>query len=353
MGDQLRMTPDGPRTLEDQDSRSDGKPKVVRNPDGGRIVVPATFDPIVPAEQVEHLISILDQRAGSQRGKPRSKDPATNPLGCRMFDIACGSTMYRQPHGMSFRYTCGLYQQSHGQQCSHNHVDGLTTTRFVLSAIRQRLLDPDRLRRLQKKIEDRASAELSKKNGPSPVESKRNELAQLRSQTARVQRNLALAESDEQFRAISKVYKELKQSEQRAEAELATLERQARPVPAEVEVAKALDLIPKLRELAADASNLAALGQLFGIINVQVFLRFHAVQKKRRIENKLAGGVVVWGNASSPIKKYAGPTSRRLIGRGAAQQNNPGAACGTGMTGVVDSDGRDKSLGNVSRGDRI
>jgi len=82
-------------------------------------------------------------------------------------------------------------------------------------------------------------------------------------------------------------------------------------------------------------------------------MRFHAVQKKRRIENKMAGGVLAWGNASAPIEKYAGPTSRRLIGQRAAQQNNPDADCDSGITDVVDSGGRDKSLGNVSRGERI
>jgi hypothetical protein len=354
MGDQLRMTPDGPRPLDEQDERpDDGKPKVVQNPSSSRVVVPARFDPIVPAQQVERLLSILDQRAGTQRGKPRSKNQAANPLGCRIFDIACTWPMYRQPYRETFRYACGLYQQSHGQECAHNHTDGVTTARFVLSGIRQRLLTGNRLGRLKEKIEARARVELSKQIGSQQIESKRAELEQLRSQLARVQRNLALAESDEQFRCVSKVLAELQATEHRADRELASLDRHARPATVQAEVSKALELIPRLSELAADAGNLAAMGELFGLLNVQLYLRFHAVQKERRIENKMTGGVLAWGNARSPIEKYAGPTSRRRLGQNAARQNSPGAECESGITDVVDSDGRDKSLGNVSRGDRI
>ena len=353
MGDQRRMTPHGPRELEEQETSTDGKPKVVQNPIDSRVVVPARFEPIIPVEQVDRVISILDQRAGSQRGKPRSKDKAANPLGCRVFDIGCSWTMYRQPYGKSFRYTCGLYQQSHGKECAHNHIDGRTATWFVLSAIRQRLLNADRLRRLQAKISDRAQGGLGKQNGSLPLESKRSELAQLRSKVDRVQRNLALAESDEQFRSISVVFSELKASERQTANELASLERHAQPASMEAEVASALEIIPRLSELGADAGNFAALSHLFDLLKVQLFLRFHAVQKKRRVENKLLGGLLALGNAASPIEKYAGPTSRRRLRHGGAQQTNSAAAGGFGYADVVDSGGRDESLGNVSRGDRI
>jgi hypothetical protein len=215
------------------------------------------------------------------------------------------------------------------------------------------LLNGDRLNRLKGRIVARARAEMSKQNGSQRIESKRTELERLRSQLARTQRNMALAANDEEYRATAEVYSEVRSTVQRAETELASLDRLARPATVEAGVGKALELIPRLIELAADAGNLAALGELFGLLNVQLYLRFHAVQKKRRIENKLVGGVLAWGNANSPIEKYAGPTSRRLIGQTRAQPNNPGAKCDSGITDVVDSDGRDKSLGNVSRGDRI
>ncbi|MCI0334113.1 MAG: recombinase family protein [Planctomycetes bacterium] len=355
MGDQLRMTADGPRCLEEQDSRADGKPKVIQNPAHLRVVVPAKFDPIIPAVQYDRLISILDQRAGTQRGKPRSRDPGKNPLGSRIHDLGCSWPMYRQPHGKSFRYTCGLYQQSHGEKCAHNHVDGLTATRFVLRAIRQRLLDGNRLHKLQDKIEARARAELNAPAQDSNLDAKRAELAQLLGQLARIQRNLALAESDELFGSISEVFAELKSTALRVEREVASLERLSQtPSSVETEVAIAIEIIARLKELAADASNLPALSQLFKQVNVQVYLRFLPVKKRRRTENKMTGGVLTWGNAPSPIQKYQGPTGRGQLRLATAQRTyRPDAINGSGKTDVVDSGGRDRSLGNVSRGDRI
>jgi len=355
MGDQLRMTADGPRCLDEQDSRADGKPKVIQNPVHFRIVVPAQFDPIIPADQFDRLLSILDQRAGTQRGKPRSRDPGKNPLGSRIHDLGCSWPMYRQPHGKSFRYTCGLYQQSHGEKCAHNHVDGLTATRFVLRAIRQRLLDGNRLRKLQDKIEARARAELQSSAQDTKLDAKRAEFAQLQGQLARIQKNLALAESDELFRSISEVFTELKSSAQRVEREVASLERLSQvPSSVETEVAIAFEIIARLSELAGDASNLAALSQLFKQVNVQVYLLFLPVKKRRRTENKMTGGVLTWGNAPSPIQKYQGPTGRGQLRLATSQRtDSPDAINGSGKTDVVDSGGRDRSLGNVSRGDRI
>ena len=104
MGDQLRCTPDGPRELEDADFRPDNdKPRVIRNPDEHRITAPAAFEAPVDPERHQRLLSKLDERAGTQRGKPRSRDPDKNPLGGRAFDMNCGWPLYRQPYNRSFR----------------------------------------------------------------------------------------------------------------------------------------------------------------------------------------------------------------------------------------------------------
>lgn len=47
MGDQRRMTPTGPRALEDLDLREDGQPKVIRNPNDTLTIAPARFVPLV------------------------------------------------------------------------------------------------------------------------------------------------------------------------------------------------------------------------------------------------------------------------------------------------------------------
>ena len=81
MGDQRRLTANGPRALTEEDFRSDGKAKVIRNKAEEITQTPARFDPLVEPLKREQLIELLDRRGGSQRGKPRSRDPNKNPLG--------------------------------------------------------------------------------------------------------------------------------------------------------------------------------------------------------------------------------------------------------------------------------
>lgn len=95
MGDRLRFSPDGPRVLEEGDFRPDKKPKVVRNPDEQAVTGPAAFEPLIDRDQHQSLMRILDERAGTQRGKPRSRTPAQNPLGSRIYDMDCSWPMYR------------------------------------------------------------------------------------------------------------------------------------------------------------------------------------------------------------------------------------------------------------------
>src|SRR5262245_33199179 len=67
---------------------------------------------------------------------------------------------------------------------------------------------------------------------------KRIELEQIGRQLTVVQRNLALAANDEEYRAISGVFSELKSGERRAGIELASLDRHTRPVTLEVNQAE-------------------------------------------------------------------------------------------------------------------
>jgi hypothetical protein len=157
MGDKARFTPSGPRQLEDTDYREDkeekkSKPKVVQNPESVQIRAPsaAKFEPVLDAERRDRVMAILDARAGTQKGKPRSREPGDNPLGCRIFDMDCSWPMYRQPYGGAFRYLCGFYQQSHGARCNHNVVDGPTAVRFLVNCLRQRLLSSNLISKVRR-----------------------------------------------------------------------------------------------------------------------------------------------------------------------------------------------------------
>jgi hypothetical protein len=194
LGDQRRISPNGPRELMDSDFRADQKPKVIRNPADVQIKAPAKFDPLVDVEKHLRLLADLDQRGSTQRGKQRSRDPGRNPFGGRIFDLNCGWLMYRTPWRASFRYVCGLYQKAQGKRrCDHNHVDGIETTHYVLSAIRQRLLAPAKLARLEQKLRDRVTLKRSENVNQTAITKKRFALDQLRRELAIVEANMARA----------------------------------------------------------------------------------------------------------------------------------------------------------------
>src|SRR5262249_51508285 len=73
MGKLLRFSAQGPRSVsEDSDYRQDGKPKVIQNQ--SPISAPAHFDSVIDPDRHQKLIALLDQRGGTQKGKPRSRD---------------------------------------------------------------------------------------------------------------------------------------------------------------------------------------------------------------------------------------------------------------------------------------
>jgi hypothetical protein len=355
MGDQARLSPSGPRSLEEGDYRPDGEPKVIRNPDETLVRQPVAvrFEPVVQPARQQALVALLDERAGTQRGKPRSQDPARNPLGCRVFDMSCGWAMYRQPYNGSFRYLCGLYQQSHAQRCAHNHVDGPRAVAFVLGCLRQKVLSPRVLAKLEERLRQRARQEKGADGEAQERTGRQARLAELKGKLERVNRNLALAESEEQFRAVAAVQKEL-QGQHDALAALLARQGQARPGKSgmQAEVDKALALLRRLTDLAGQESDCAGIGELFRQVNVRLFLRFGEVQLKKRKVNRVAGGVVTFGSAAAPIRPYEGPTGRRMLkGPVATSAAGPGDLTVPSEPVVPGREG--DSSGNVNRGERI
>lgn len=225
MGDRCRTSLEGPRHLDAADFGTNEKPKVIQNPESQQVRTPAQFSPIIPIEQSERLLKVFDQRVGTQKGKPRSRDPQRNPLGGRVFDIACAWPMYRVPRSASFAYTCGYYQQTHGQCCLHNHIDGSTATRFALVAVRQFLFKPGMLKRLEAKLRSKSK---SVSAAPSKIEAelsdKRIELEKINGQLTTVKRNLSLAENHEALKAIESFFVELQTRRAELEREIAPLE---------------------------------------------------------------------------------------------------------------------------------
>ncbi len=357
MGNHRRMTPEGPRPLEEEEFVTDTKTKVITN--SKSLVVSAVgaggLKPILSAESAEQLEKILDQRAGTQRGKPRSRDPSKNPLGGRIYDLNCTWLMYRVPYLKTFRYTCGFYQQSHGQRCSHNHVDGPTATRLALAAISQRLLIPDLRHKLETKIRTALAERCKPEQFEAALACKRTELKQAEIQLAKATENLALAKTPELFQLMTPVVEKLAANEIRLRHEMSVLSAKAAVTDSSRDVLEeALRCADQLRNLAQEPEDFSKIAELFRTINLQMFVRFHAVQKAKRIEHKQSGGVLTWGDTPSPIEKYSGPTSRRALQASVSVEwKSPEGNSPSGLDSDPDSSRKAESLGNGSRDDRI
>ena len=314
MGDKLRFSLEGPRELEETDFREDEKPKVIRNSEDRQITAPARFDPLVNVEQHQHLIATLNARGRTQRGKPRSHNPTQNPLGGRIFDIACSWPMYRTPYGKTFRYKCGYYLQSHKAGCTHNTVDGPTAARFVLGCLRQQMLSPTLLPKMERRFRELAAQSQDSKEADRELAEFQAEQAQVKSQLKIVSGNMALAKTPEQFEAISATFNELKVREVAVAAKVAAAASALpRTSDVESEVATAQQIVQRLAELVADSGRLDLASEAFRLTDARLFLRFQPVQVKKRLLNKVAGGVVVFAAAQNPIETYRGPTGRRAL----------------------------------------
>ena len=348
MGDVLRFDPTQPRELTDADRRADDRPKVVTNDPAARVTAPARFAPPVDPDQVRRLVDVLDARAGTQRGKPRSRDPGRNPLGTRAFDLACGWPLYREAYSRTFRYTCGLYQQSSGGACRHNTVDGPTAARFALACVRQRVLAPAFREKVRTKLAAIAAREGAAGGGLGGERAAlERTLADVRRQREQAGRNLGLAVDADQYHAVSAVFNELRARERELEAKLRDVPAAAaRSAGAEVDAAMAA--LDRLSDLASDPIDYVAIGRLFAGVNLRLFLRFGEVAWGKRTVNRVAGGVVTFGATPPPVKLYEGPTGRRALadrsherGGGGGVESPARAPGNPGRAG--------DSFGNVSR----
>ena len=133
----------------------------------------------------------------------------------------------------------------------------------------------------------------------------------------------------------------------------ALLEKSGRHTNVDDDVNAALAVLDRLPALATDADDLAAVTEAFRLLNVRVFVAFHAVKVKKRMLNRVRCGSITFGTEPPPVAIYEGPTGRRtlqknktaMVAVSPGRQNSP--------PGPYVADGEANSLGNVSRGDRI
>lgn len=237
-----------------------------------------------------------------------------NPLGARIFDMNCNWPMYRVPNRESFCDKCGLYMQSQPHLCHHNWVDGPTATKVALAVLRQELMVPDMITQLERKLRDRANASQQTQCNEKVLAARQKEHANVRRQLEDAKRNAALAKSPELFEDISRIYEELKAREAQLTQELTKARSHSQSSETMMHaIDAAIESINRFPSQAEDPGNLAAIGELFRTANLQMFLKFHQVQKGKGAENKLSMGILTLGNAPLPIEKYKGPTGRNAL----------------------------------------
>ena len=305
----------------------------------------------------------------AQRPKGKRRDVrfhASAPVvvlnSCDFRVMNCGWPMYRIPYGESFRYGCGYYQQSHGAECNHNHVQGPVATRFMLSCLRQRLLSRTLLPKMEQRFRELAAKARDNREADQAFAELRGELAGVQAELKTVSGNMARAKTDAQYDAISATFEELTSRAALLSEKTAEQQSRARHTgDAEREVATALNIVHRLADVVvnteplADSDCLDLAGQAFRLTNARLFLRFQPVQVKKRLLNKVAGGVVTFGAVAAPIEIYRGPTGRRALNYSgsmalvAPEPGKPGLPSPPECT--IGSGSEGKSLRNVSRGD--
>ena len=104
-------------------------------------------------------------------------------------------------------------------------------------------------------------------------------------------------------------------------------------------------IVERLQELALKTDDTAALEQLFNSLNLRLFFQFRKEQLQKRIVNKVAGGMITFGNTDPPVQLYAGRTDTKSVKAALESGEN------LGISSL--SDEEVNSSRNVSRGDRI
>jgi hypothetical protein len=333
-----------------EDDDDDPKPKVIRNSPNALITSPASFQAVMDPEELLRLNEELDRRAGAQKGKPRSRDPNNNPLGCRVFDMNCSAPMYRTTSGATYDYRCSRYTQSYGKECDHNRVKGQTATQVVLGAIGQSLLHPDHLPRLAERVRQLVEQRAGNAHLEQAYDRQRAKVDQLKSKLDRAAGNYLSLDSEAQRHAAKRTMDTIEEDLRQAESELQSLTPRPVVVDPAAKVREAVALLRRLPDLAKSSENLPAVRRLFELVDARLYLGFEKKAVGKRQLNRVSKGVLTFGAAEPPITVYQGPTARNKLPSYSAEKT-PAESQVTDVCVDV-SVGKNDSLRNANRGNR-
>jgi hypothetical protein len=181
------------------------------------------------------------------------------------------------------------------------------------------------------------------------------ELSGIEADIAIANNNFGRARTEDEYAVILEYREKLKA--RAAELSKAVCSQEMNPPNlwrSEDEIAKALQLLHRLTELAEGAKTLGAVGELLRLVNARLFQNFASVQSKKRIVRRVAGGAVTFGSAPSPIEIYAGRTDRAAVKLQNAVGLLPANWIADGSVSSSDSHPMvaNDSIGNVNRDER-
>ena len=209
------------------------------------------------------------------------------------------------------------------------------------------------MQQLEKRIRALGVADAQDGKLSQAILRKRKKLAETVREQDLVAKNLARAKNEAQYEAIASEFERLSEQAQSLEKEIALAEgasKDNRDVDSAVE--DAMSIVRQLPNLVNQGQDLGAARRLFELLNVRLFLRFHQVRPKRRVLNKVKGGVLTFGDADPPVAIYEGPTARNKVKEAMRGDTEPGERPVPPQS-TVSFGGEKEALGNVNRGDRI
>lgn len=141
----------------------------------------------------------------------------------------------------------------------------------------------------------------------------RAELREVQSHRQKTPRNFAVAGILQLAERIKAIIAELCDRKSLLTKEISKLQETCTATSTTDLLGSALTLFRQLPELADDDNNLSDIGRAFRILNLQMLVRVQPIKKRIRVENKVSGGVITFGDASPPTEKYTEQTATTAV----------------------------------------
>ena len=324
-GAHRRLSPDGPRLLNDNDRTPEGIPRVVMNDIENTIIGKTGVEPRYDEIKWLEVQAQIKLRGKSQRGIPRAKDRGKYPLATRIIDQTdgCGSIMYGKTNGKKRLYTCGRYMASAGAECAHNSVDAEAILNFVLKSLQllvQKIGTRDSL--LQRLESQDGQRNLSHphvlQQELQRLESQRLDIAQ---RVSNAERRMASETNDDRYEAIGKQFDRFKSELRALDSEIAVRRKQFATIGQNENVEGALQIFDRVSKVLADPTPRSEITEMVQQIGLRIGLTFVGVlQGKSRVVRLLESGIITFGYRELPVPLHG---KYRLAKRGEASQCGP------------------------------